>query len=449
MTNMASDVNLTALIDNQRIGGFHIRVLFLCGACCFISGFYTVALGFTAPIASVAMSLPAGALGPAFMAMGFGVISGSLVCTPLADRIGRKPVIIGGLLMATPFLLLMQTAASVLGVMWRLYFAGFGLMGSVPIVLALAGEFMPTHSRVTMTMLVWIGFNIGSMVAGVLAASLAFSNDWRALFLVNGTLALTVAIITAVWLPESLDYLCETHASDNKIKGILRRLCPKADFANGARFTLAEKDETGFPVSLLFRKRRAQLTLLLWLMFFANIAALVFLNSWLATLLVRMGIAKNYAIIIAASTNAGGIIGGIIVSELCDHYEDFRFYILGPAFVLGGLCIAALAYPGGAVPAFVTAAMAGFFTYGTQNTANAIAATIYPTAMRSTGAGWAIGIGNSAQIASPLVGGLLLSLNWSTEMILFVAALPTLVAGLTVIRLGCIAHRGKAADIAL
>jgi len=447
MNVAAPDVNLTALIDNQKIGAFHIRVLFLCGACCFISGFYTVALGFAAPIASVAMNLPAGALGPAFMAMGFGVISGSLVCTPLADRIGRKPLILGGLLFAAPFLLLMQTADSVFGIMWRLYFAGFGLMGSVPIVLALAGEFMPRHFRVTMTMLVWIGFNIGSMVAGLIAARLVFSGDWHTLFLIDGILALAITPIVAAWLPESLDYLCEMHAAGNKIKGILRHLSPKIVFADDAHFTLAEEDEAGFPVSLLFHQGRAQLTLLLWLMFFTNIAALVFLNSWLATLLVGMGIAKSYAIVIAASTNAGGIIGGIVVSELCDRFEKVRFYILGPAFALGGLCIAALAYPGGTALAFVAAAMAGFFTYGTQNTANAIAATIYPTAMRSTGAGWAIGIGNSAQIFSPLVGGILLSLNWSTETILILAALPTLIASLAAMRLGRIAHWGQPTDI--
>ncbi|HWE74854.1 MAG TPA: MFS transporter, partial [Stellaceae bacterium] len=179
------------------------------------------------------------------------------------------------------------------------------------------------------------------------------------------------------------------------------------------------------------------LTLLLWLMFFANIATLVFINSWLATILVSAGIAKTVAILIAALTNAGGIFGGIIVSELCDRWEARRFSILGAGFLLGSLSIAAIGATGSDVAmALIAALLAGVFTFGTQNTANAVAATIYPTTMRSTGAGWAIGVGNSAQIFSPLLAGFLLSLHWSATMVLVVMALPGLAAAVVAWRLG-------------
>jgi AAHS family 4-hydroxybenzoate transporter-like MFS transporter len=430
-------VHLTELLDRQQIGPFHIRVLLLCGLCCMTSGFYTVALGFIAPVASSAMHLGAGALGPAFAAMGLGTISGSFLCTPLADRIGRKPVIIGGPLFAVPFLFLVGTAESVPALMWRLYFAGFGLMGTVPIVLALAGEFMPKHSRVTLTMLVWIGFNIGSIATGLVASRLADGGNWHALFLINGAMPLVIAPILAVWLPESLDFLAEMHTGRARIARTLRQLNPKLAFPGNACFVLDEKEEHGFPVSLLFHEGRARLTLLLWMMFFTNIAALVFINSWLATLLVSLGIAKNVGIVIAAVTNAGGIIGGIVVSTLCDRYEGARFYILAAAYLLGGSFIAAIGFDGDHIVfAFSTAFMAGFFTYGAQNSANAVAATIYPTAMRSTGAGWAIGIGNSAQIFSPLLGGFLLAMQWPVPMILGLIALPTLLAALAAWSIG-------------
>jgi MFS transporter, AAHS family, 4-hydroxybenzoate transporter len=429
MADAETPVDLTALIDNQALGGFHIRILLVCGLCCFAAGFFTVAMGFIAPVATTAMKLPAGALGPVFAAMGVGTILGSFSCTPLADRVGRKPVIVGGLLFAAPFLFLTATVKSLAALMAWQFFAGFGLMGTIPIVLALAGEFMPKHSRVTLTMLVWIGFNIGSIVTGGVAARLASGGDWRSIFLVSGALALLAAPIAALGLPESLDFLAERHADGRRIGAILRRLAPKLSFPKGARFVLEEKEEEGFPVSLLFERGRTRLTVSLWFMFFSNIAALVFINSWLATLLTDLGIKESLAIAAAAGTNAGGIIGGIVISELCDRFERVRFYVLAVTFLVGGLFIALIGYAGGRAGfAFGAAFMTGFFTFGAQNTANAVAATIYPTAMRSTGAGWAIGIGNSAQIFSPLLGGYLLSLHWPSASVIELIPLPTVIA---------------------
>ena len=432
-------IDLTLLIDRQKIGPFHIRLLLLCGLCCFAAGFYTVALGLIAPVAATAMGLGAGGLGPAFAAMGLGSVCGSLICAPLADRFGRRRVIVGGLLLAAPLLTLTAAVNALPSLMACLFSDGFALMGAVPIVLALAGEFMPRRARVTLTMLVWSGFNFGSIATGVIAAALAANGDWHRLFFINGALALAVALIAVCLLPESLDFLVAHHERTPRIAAILHRLVPQLTIPANARFLLDEKEEAGFPVSLLFRDGRAPLTLYLWVMLFCNIAVLVFLNSWLATLLVDMGIGKSLAIIAAASTNAGGVVGGIAISELCDRAENSRFHILAAGFLLGGLLIAGIGltahWP---AAAFVAALAVGFFTYGAQNTANAVAATIYPTTMRSTGAGWAIGIGNSSQIYSPLLGGFLLSLRWPAAAIIGIAALPTLCAALAAL---CIARQ--------
>ena len=429
-------IDLTLLIDGQKIGGFHIRILLVCGLCCFAAGFYTVALGLVAPVATAAMNLRPGALGPAFAAMGVGVICGSLIWAPLADRFGRRRVILAGLLLGAPFLALTASANSLAALMFGLFFDGFALMGVVPIVLALAGEFMPRHARVTLTMLVWSGFNFGSIATGIVAAVLAAGDHWHRIFFINSALALAVALVAAALLPESLDFLVVRHEKTGRIASILRRLVPRLAIPANVRFVLEEKEERGFPVALLFEQGRASLTLLLWVMLFSNIAVLVFVNSWLATVLVGMGISKSLAIMAAASTNAGGIVGGIIISELCDRAEGRRFQILAAGFLIGGVLIAAIGWAGHwSATAFVAALAVGFFTFGAQNTANAVAATIYPTAMRSTGAGWAIGIGNSSQIFSPLIGGFLLSLQWPATEILCIAALPTLCAALAALRI--------------
>lgn len=437
MNDAATTVDLTALLDNRKLGRFHVEVIILGGLCCFVSGFFTVALGFIAPVAAVALNLTPGALAPAFAMMGCGSILGSFVCAPLADRIGRKPVILGGMLFAAPFVFLIGVAHSLALIIVGEFFAGFGLMGTVPIILAHAGEFMPKHARVTLTMLVWIGFNLGSIATGIVAARIAGGGDWHWLFLLCGAMPLVIVPVAALLLPESLEFLAETRAGSSRIQKILRRLDASLAFPSHTRFALAEKEEHGFPVSLLFRDGRAQLTALLWLMFFANMVTLILINSWLATLLVGMGISKGIAIMIAALTNAGGIFGGIAVSELCDHHDNHRFHVLTVAYVLGGVSIAAIGYSGNhALAALFAAFFVGFFIMGTQNTANAVAATIYPTTVRSSGAGWAIGMGNIAQIVSPLLGGFLLGLAWPAATVLATMALPTIIAAVAAWSIG-------------
>lgn len=450
MSDNAATIDLTALLDNHKVGRFHVQVLIIGGLCCFVSGFYLVALGFIAPVAAAALHLGPGALAPAFAATGCGSIFGSFICAPLADRIGRKPVIIGGLLFAAPFAFLIGVAHTLPTIMIGQFFAGFALMGTVPIVLAHAGEFMPKHARVTLTMLVWIGFNLGSIATGIVAAHIAAGGDWHTLFQVSGAIALAIVPLAMLFLPESLEFLAEKHARASRIATILRKLDASIAIPPNARFVLAEKEEHGFPISLLFRQGRARLTGLLWLMFFANMVSLVFINSWLATVLVDIGIAKGIAIMIAALTNAGGIFGGIAVSELCDHHDRHRFLVLAAAYALGGVFMAAIGYTDNhAAPALLTALFAGFFVMGTQNTANATAATIYPTTMRSSGVGWAIGMGNIAQILSPLFGGFLLSLQLPATTVLAIVGAPTLVAAFAAIEIGRATKKTASAPAAI
>src|SRR5579863_1328266 len=120
-------IDLTDLLDNHKLGRFHLQVLIVCGLCCFVTGFFVVGLGFIAPVATTALHLQPGALGPVFAAMGLGSFVGSLVFTPAADRFGRKPVILAGLLVAAPFLFLMGTAESVASLIWMQFFGGFAL----------------------------------------------------------------------------------------------------------------------------------------------------------------------------------------------------------------------------------------------------------------------------------------------------------------------------------
>jgi len=437
----AASVDVAQLIDQQEIGRFQIKVLLLCAAAMFVDGFDTQAIGYVAPALSAALAVKPSALGLVFAAGGLGAIIGGLGLAPFADRVGRKPVIVASMLFFAVSTLLIAMANTVPQLMWMRFAIGLGLGGVVPNALALSAEYMPKKFRVTLVLMTWLGFSIGSGVAGPVAAHILEAHSWRSVFLFGGILPLILAPLLIWALPESLQSLAQRGVADGRIARTLARMNPRLIFPETTLFANTAR-EKGFPVVLLFREGRAPITLLLWVMFFMNLLALFFLNSWLPTVLHKAGLPQHLAIIIAALLHFGGIAGGLAIAPLCDRLNPYL--VLACAYVLSGTFIAGIGLAGNK-PMFAVAAtfFAGFFTFGAQNSANAIAATRYPTAMRSSGIGWALGIGRTGQIVGPLIGGLLLSLKWPTSEILYVIAIPSVVAATAAFFLSGAARRSR------
>ena len=423
----AGFVDVTRLIDEQRIGLFQIWVLLLCASAMFVDGFDTQAISYVAPSLRAAWSVNPAALGTVFAAGGFGALLGTLMFAPFADRIGRKPMIIGCLLFFSVCSLLTSLTNTVPELLWMRFVTGLGLGGVVPNALALTAEYMPKRLKVTLVMIAWFGFSTGSGFAGPIAAHILGGHTWRTVFLFGGVLPMLLAPLLLWGLPESFQYLTQRGADSRRISTILTRINSRLVFPDSVGFINSEKKEKGFPVTLLFREGRARITLFLWVMFFMNLLALFFLNSWLPTALHETGIPVHTSIIIASLMHFGGIVGGLAIAPLCDKFNPYA--ILAAAYICSGLSIAGIGMAGNvAVLAIATTSLAGFFTFGAQNCANAIAATNYPTAMRSTGVGWALGVGRSGQIVGPLIGGLLFSMKWGTRGVLDMVALPSIVA---------------------
>ena len=420
-------VDVAALVDQQKIGRFQIQVLLLCASAMFVDGFDTQAIGYVAPALSVSLGLRPGALGLVFAAGGLGAILGGLVLAQYADRVGRKPIIIGSMLFFAVCTLLISLANTVPQLMWMRFAIGLGLGGVVPNALALTAECVPKKFRVTLVLMTWLGFSFGSALAGPITAHILDAHSWRYVFVFGAILPIAIAPLLIWKLPESLHGLTQRGADGRRIAGTLARMNPRLIFPEPVHFINSEKKEKGFPVVLLFREGRARMTLLLWVMFFMNLLALFFLNSWLPTVLHKAGLPQHAAIVIAALLHFGGIAGGLAIAPLCDRFNPYL--VLAFAYILSGVFITGIGMAGNkATWAMAATFCAGFFTFGAQNSANAIAATRYPTAMRSSGIGWALGIGRTGQIIGPLIGGLLLSLHWRTSGMLYLIAVPSIVA---------------------
>src|SRR5436305_3585447 len=193
----ASQVEVAEFIDQQPVGGFQVKLLLTCAAVLFLDGFDTQAIGYVAPSLAREWSLTKGALGPVFSAGLFGLMIGALLLGPLADRIGRRKIIILCTLafgLGTLATALVQDVNTLLVIR---FLTGLGLGGAMPNTVAMTSEFSPHRRRATMVMVMFCGFSLGAALGGLLAAALIPQFGWRSVFVVGGAAPLLLLPIIA------------------------------------------------------------------------------------------------------------------------------------------------------------------------------------------------------------------------------------------------------------
>jgi MFS transporter, AAHS family, 4-hydroxybenzoate transporter len=444
----ASQVDVAEFIDQQPVGGFQIRLLLICAAVLFLDGFDTQAIGFAAPALAKEWGLTKGALGPVFSAGLFGLMIGALLFGPLADRIGRKKIIIFSTLAFGIGALVTALVNDVNTLLAIRFLTGLGLGGAMPNAVAMTSEFSPRRRRSTMVMIMFCGFSVGAALGGLLAAALIPHFGWRSVFVVGGAAPLLLVPVLTWWLPESVRFLALSGRAPARIAELLGLVNPKAVFAPATQFVVHEPALAGLPVLHLFRDGRTLVTLLLWVVFFMSLLDLYFLSNWLPTVLNDLGASVSSAAVIGSMLQVGGVVGTFALGSIIDR---FSFRALTLVYFVAVFAVGAIGQLGHSVILVTTAIfVAGFCIVGGQIAANALAAGFYPTSVRSTGIGWALGIGRVGSIVGPLVGGVLLTLKWTTAEVFMTAAIAALCAALAAFFLSRIAGMGgtgkRAAD---
>jgi MFS transporter, AAHS family, 4-hydroxybenzoate transporter len=411
-----------AALENQRIGGLQLRVAVLCTLVQICDGYDLNSVAWAVPSLIRAWHLPPTMFTMVFLWSSVGILVGALCAGPIGDRFGRRPLLLASLTIFGVASLLSATAESLsMLTLWR-FFTGIGIGGGFAGAAALAGDYAPHRLRATMIMATFTGAPIGGFVGGQLVALLLAKFGWPMIFVLGGAFPLCLVVALALWLPESPRFLAARENLSPRHAALLQRL----DIAPAPRSS-AEL-ATGNPVRMLFSEGYALQTMLLWVIFFCSLMNLFLFAYWMPTVLNLIGMTPGQAVFASSLRDCGGIFVVLYLGLAIDRIGPER--TLAVHYAVGAVFIAVIALV--ALPYALTLLMsflAGMTIIGSQTGANGTCGKLYPTRIRTTGLGWALGIGRLGAVAAPVLGGYLLSLGLAPTRIFLSASALALIAG--------------------
>jgi AAHS family 4-hydroxybenzoate transporter-like MFS transporter len=435
-----SPFHVPSFINSHRLGAAQCVIVALCGLVMFLDGFDTQAISYIAPVLAKEWGISRGLLGPIFSSALVGLMVGYLLLSPLSDRFGHRRLMListtafGLLTLATVFV----TSVPQLVVLRLL--TGIALGSVIPSAVAITTEYSPKRLRASFVLVIYCGFSLGFVAAGVAAASLIPGFGWRSLLWVGAVTPLMVAALAYFYLPESIDFLIRIVAERAEIWGILKRL----DCSLPAQAPLAfstDVEERRSAIASLFQSNRAIGTLALWIVYILNLGLFYALQSWLPSILTNLGFPLSTVATTTSLTTVGGIVAAFVVGPAMDLLGPYgslaTLYLAGVVFV----ALMGFAVHSSTMVLLIAAFLAGLCISGGQKSVIALTAIFYPAPIRSTGVGWALGIGRLGGIGGPLLIGLLLGLKITVTALFFAAAVPMLISAILI---GFIGQRYRA-----
>ena len=416
------EIEVSRLLDERGFGPFQIRMLIWTIILGMIDGYDIGAIAFAAPHLVRDWHLQPSDLKWVLTASNIGVLFGSQLMGFVGDRYGRKTALIVSNLVFGVLTFAAAYSTDLTQMFWLRFFAGFGIGGVIPNIVAINAESAPRRLRATIAIIA-VGFvPAGGALAGFVSAALIPHYGWPVLFYIGGIIPVIAALGGTIGLPESIKYMALHNGGRRKMAKLIAAIRPGFEVPANARFVI--EDEQQAPSSnpiYLFRNGLWLITPLLWLLFALNLMGYFFLISWTPTLLTAAKLPQATAALAGAALQIGGTIGALV---LCWWLQRHRFFAIAILFVLAVPVVASIGYAGLTSAAALLAAtfLGGFLVLGIQSGINVSGALVYPTSLRANGSGWELGIGRLGSIIGPLLGALFVGL--AVEKLYIWSALP-------------------------
>ncbi len=419
------------ILDQRPLSRLQIWTIVLCGFVLVLDGFDAQSLGFLAPSMAKTLQVPVSSFGPIFGAALFGLMISAMVSGPIADRWGRKWPIIISTLTFGGFTILTAQASTFEELLIFRFLTGLGLGGAMPNVVSLTSEYSPKRLLSVLVSMLFCGMPMGALLGGLVGVVMLHRWGWQSVLYVGGILPFLMALLLIKVLPESVRFLSVRGAEPARIKEILLRISPELSDTPVQFVAQADRIGKGIPVKHLFTEGRALGTLLLWVPYFMNLLIIYFVVSWVPALLQQAALPVSAGINAILLFSLGGMAGSLLEGRLMNGLG--AFILLAFEFGISTLLIGSLAFAA-SLPLILTVTfILGFTVQGAQAGLNALVAGFYPTAIRSTGVGWALGVGRVGSIVGPVLGGVMLSIGWHPREIFLAGAIPSFCAAVSIL----------------
>lgn len=424
-----NQIDVHSLAGKAKFNGFHGRVLFLCVLMLILDGYDLAVVGAALPSIMKDMGVDATSAGIMAGSALFGMMIGAISLGTLADRFGRPAMICVCVALFSLFTAAAGLTNDPITFSVTRFIAGLGIGGVLPIVTAQMAEFSPNALRTRLVTLVFAGYSIGGILVALTSKQLIESYGWQSVFFAA---ALPVVLIPFIMksMPQSMAFLTKNGRHD-ELRSLLKRLVPEYPLSGHEQFAgPSAGNNKDAPVRRLFQEGRGFSTAMIWVAFMTGLFMVYALSSWLTKLMAMAGYTLGSALNFVIVFNVGAIAGAIFGGWLSDKVNIKR--VLIAFYVVGAVALTAMGYTKSTELLFVVVFIVGASTLGTQLFAYAYAGDFYPPAIRSTGVGFASGVGRIGAIVAPVLIGWLVSLKLPLEQNFLVIALAGLIGALAV-----------------
>lgn len=419
-------------INQGKMTSMQIGVITICWFINMLDGFDVLAIAYTAPTISEEWRLAPEKLGIVLSAGLVGMSLGAMLIAPLADRFGRRNIILWCLAIIGFAMMATAMADSISLLISARIVTGLGVGGLLASLNTLVAEYSPDRRRSFAISFLQSGYPIGALAGGLIAALLIPAFGWQMVFIIGGLSTLVMVVVVIMFLPESLHYLMDRRPKNalQQANRILSRL-GRSSITEMPEI-LEEFSQPG--ISEIFSPALKKSTLLLWLSFFMSMLTLYFLLLWTPQIIVNAGLPKDQGILVGATLNVGGLAGMLLLGYFAARFGLHRLIIV--FFLMAAISMVAFALIDASAMVLLLLAFAiGFFTIGGMIGLYSVAADMYPTTLRNTGLGWGIGIGRLGAILGPYAAGVLMGIGWEQADYFLLLALPLVFAMISTLAL--------------